>query len=92
MIAEEEAFVGRCGYAKDDIGSRASAARQVQRLMRLGFLLEQRYTPYSKWVGAAFKNLDIAPVLLPTLEQVLRAANWQEREHYLGQAYQIGET
>jgi hypothetical protein len=89
MIAEEEAFVGRCGYGEDDIGSRVIAARQVQRLMRLGFLLEKRYTPYSKWFGAAFKNLDIASVLLPTLEQVLRAANWQEREHYLGRAYQI---
>lgn len=89
MIAEEEAFVGRCGYVGDDMGSRVIATRQVQRLMRLGFLLEKRYAPYSKWLGAAFKTLAIAPVLLPILEQVLAASFWQEREHYLGRAYQI---
>jgi hypothetical protein len=54
MIAEEEAFVGRCGYVADEMGSRLVAARQVQRMMRLGFLLEQRYAPYSKWFGVAF--------------------------------------
>jgi len=89
MIAEEEAFVGRCGYVADDIGARIIAARQVQRLMRLGFLLERRYAPYSKWVGTAFKSLKIAPVLLPILEEVLTASVWQEREYHLGRAYQV---
>lgn len=89
MIAEEEAFVGRCGSVADDMGSRLIAARQTQRLMRLGFLLEQRYAPYSKWFGTAFKTLEIASMLLPVLEQVLSASVWHEREQYLGRAYQI---
>jgi len=87
MIGEEEAFVGRCGYVGDELGSRVVAARQVQRVMRLCFLMEKRYTPYSKWLGSAFRQLEIAPLLLPLLEQVLRANHWQERENYLGRAY-----
>jgi hypothetical protein len=89
MIAEEEAFVGRCGYVGDELGSRVIVARQVQRIMRLCFLMEKRYTPYSKWFGSAFRQLDIAPALRPILEQVLQASHWQEREQYLGRAYKI---
>ena len=89
MIAEEEAFVGRCGNVGDELGSRVIVARQVQRIMRLCFLMEKRYAPYSKWFGSAFRQLDIAPVLLPILEQVLQASHWQEREEYLGCAYTI---
>lgn len=87
MIAEEEAFVGRCGMVGDELGSRSIAARQVQRIMRLCFLLEKRYAPYSKWFGSAFKKLEIASILLPVLEQILRADQWKEREKYLGIAY-----
>ncbi len=89
MIAEEEAFIGRCGSVGDEVGSQIIGTRQVQRLMRLGFLLEKRYAPYSKWFGTAFQQLEIAPVVLPILEQALRATQWQERERYVGQAAQI---
>ena len=89
MISEEEAFAGRCGYVGDEVGSRIVAARQVQRIMRLCFLLEKRYAPYSKWFGSAFKKLEIAPILLPILEQTLAASDWRKRGHYLGQAYRI---
>jgi hypothetical protein len=89
MLAEEEAFVGRCGYVGDNIGSSVVAARQVQRLMRLGFLVEKRYAPYSKWFGSAFMKLECGPLLLPILEQVLAASSWQEREKSLGQAYHL---
>ena len=34
------------------------AARLVRDLMRLSFLLERRYAPYSKWLGSAFAKLD----------------------------------
>src|SRR5581483_7403542 len=50
-IAQEEAFVGRCGEAGDELGSRVTAARLVRDLMRLCFLFEKRYTPYTKWLG-----------------------------------------
>ena len=47
-IAEEEAFVGRCGDVGDELGSRLVAARLVRDLMRLGFLMERTYAPYAK--------------------------------------------
>jgi hypothetical protein len=89
MIAEEEAFVGRCGLVGDELGSAVIAGRQVQRIMRLCFLMEKRYAPYGKWFGTAFKRLEIAPALAPILENVLRASHWKEREGYLGRACTI---
>lgn len=93
MIAEEEAFVGRCGSVGDEIGSALVASRQVQRLMRLSFLQEKRYAPYSKWFGTAFQTLDIAKALHLPLQRTLQASNWREREQALGQAYtQVAEN
>jgi hypothetical protein len=70
-IADEEAFVGRCGDVGDDLGSRLIAARIVHSLMRLVFLIERDYPPYSKWFGTAFNQLRASPRLLPLLEAVL---------------------
>jgi hypothetical protein len=53
-IDQEEPFVGRTAEVGDDLGSRVVAARLVRDLMRLSFLLERRYAPYSKWLGSAF--------------------------------------
>lgn len=86
-IAQEEAFVGRCGDAGDELGSSLVAHRIVQNIMRLAFLMEQRYAPYSKWFGTAFSRLNCAPTLTPLLQQVLRAENWKEREQKLSFVY-----
>jgi len=32
----------------------------VKELMELSFLLEKKYSPYSKWFGTAFSHLMIA--------------------------------
>jgi hypothetical protein len=57
-IDQEEAFVGRTAEVGDELGSRVIAARLVRELMRLCFLFERRYAPYSKWLGSAFRGLD----------------------------------
>jgi hypothetical protein len=57
--------------------------------MRLCFLMERRYAPYSKWFGTAFSRLDTGPHLGPLLRRVLVAATWEEREESLGVAYQF---
>lgn len=49
----------------DELGARVVAARLVSDLMRLSFLLERRYAPYSKWLGSAFSLLACAPALRP---------------------------
>ena len=85
-IGQEEPFVGRCGDAGDDLGSRIVAARLARDQMRLAFLLERRYTPYSKWLGTAFARLDCAPQLAPLLQQALEASDWRARQEALAQA------
>src|SRR5690348_5836477 len=87
-ISQEEAFVGRCGDVGDDLGSRIVAARLVRDVMRLCFLLERRYAPYSKWFGTAFGRLACAGQLGPQLTASLAASSWQEREARLVDAYE----
>jgi hypothetical protein len=87
LIAEEEAFVGRTGDVGDEIGSRVIAARLVRYLMRLCFLIERKYAPYSKWFGTAFSWLDCAGGLTPLLEGALTGRDWREREASLSEAY-----
>ena len=87
-ISQQEPFVGRTGEVGDEIGSRLVAETLVRDLMRLCFLMERRYAPYTKWFGTAFSRLDAAPALAPSLQDVLRAGAWQEREQHLCAAYE----
>jgi hypothetical protein len=88
-IAQEEAFVGRSGDVGDELGSQLVAARLVYDVMRLCFLLERRYAPYSKWWGTAFGRLVCAQDVGPQLRAVLAAATWQQREEHLAHAYEV---
>lgn len=88
-ISEEQAFVGRCGYVGDELGSTLIAARQVRNLMKLCFLMERRYAPYSKWFGTAFGQLACAQELSPIFMQVLQSRDWHLRQEYLAKAYEI---
>lgn len=85
-LGQEEPFVGRCGVVDDDLGSRITAARLTRDLMRLCFLMERRYAPYSKWLGTAFEQLGCHATLAPLLLEALRARTWQERERALGES------
>jgi hypothetical protein len=85
-VGQEEPFVGRCGDVGDDLGSRVVAAQLVRDQMRLAFLLERRYTPYSKWLGTAFARLDGAAELAPIVQQALTASDWPTRQEAVAQA------
>jgi hypothetical protein len=87
QIDQEEPFMGRCGDVGDEIGSRLVASRQVQRLMRLCFLMERQYAPYFKWFGTAFLQLDCASRLSPILKRVFEAGDWRQRQDPLSEAY-----
>lgn len=88
-IAQEEAFMGRCGDVDDEIGSRLIAARLIKELMQLCFLMERRYAPYGKWFGTAFKNLDCANSLHPSMSAVLEQTNWISRQDCLSIVYEL---
>ncbi|GAA0600086.1 DUF4037 domain-containing protein [Kribbella sandramycini] len=84
--------VGRTGYVGDELGSGLVAARLVEGLMRVCFLIERQYAPYAKWFGTAFARLSCGPALAPLLQAVLRTGNWQDREQALLVAYRaVGE-
>ena len=88
-IAQEEPFVGRCGEAGDELGSRIVNGRLVRDLVRLCFLIERRYAPYSKWLGTAFSQLSCAPQLNSLLLSALSAGSWHERQNGLSAAYEL---
>ncbi|HZI59200.1 MAG TPA: DUF4037 domain-containing protein [Pyrinomonadaceae bacterium] len=88
-ISQEEAFAGRTGDAGDELGSQIVAARLVREIMKLAFLMEKKYAPYSKWFGTAFVKLKIGDKLTPVLRDVLLARTWKTRERKLALAYSI---
>jgi len=88
-IAQEEPFMGRAGDAGDELGSRVLAARLAHEVMRLAFLQERAYPPYSKWFGTAFKQLACARFLADPLAGALEGGSWREREEALSRAYAV---
>ena len=87
-IAQEEAFIGRTSEVDDELGSRILTARIVRDLIRLCFLIEKRYAPYSKWLGSAFRSLSMASRLTPHLDAALVAMDYPTREKALCCAYE----
>jgi hypothetical protein len=87
-VHPEANLVGRAGAAGDELGSTLIGSRLVTELMRLCFLLEREYAPYSKWFGTAFARLDCGPELGPVLLDVVRATGWRAREDALVAAYE----
>lgn len=88
-ISQEEAFAGRAGDVGDELGSQIVAARMVREIVKLSFLIERRYAPYSKWLGSAFSKLKIAKPLTPLLRRTLLAKTWKTRQKWLARAYSV---
>ncbi|KRC88940.1 hypothetical protein ASE25_12540 [Terrabacter sp. Root85] len=87
-VHPEMNLVGRAGAAGDELGSSLIGSRLVGDLMRLAFLMERQYAPYSKWFGTAFSRLECGSELTPVLWNVGRAATWPDREAALMTAYE----
>jgi len=86
-IDQDEPFIGRAGTVGDALGARLIAARLIQDLMHLSFLIEKQFAPYHKWFGSAFQQLALAPKLMPIFEAVLNCREWQQIETHLSKAY-----
>ncbi|NEB03828.1 DUF4037 domain-containing protein [Streptomyces sp. SID13726] len=87
-IADQEAFVGRCGEVGDELGSAVVAARITRDLMRLCLLMDRRYPPYAKWLGSAFARTSAGHRLTPVLTAALASTDWPTRETHLATAYE----
>ena len=88
-IFEDREFVSRSGDVGDELGSMVIASRQVYRLMRLCFLMERKYAPYTKWFGTGFSKLECASELGPIFKDVLLSLTWKEREENLARAFRV---
>ncbi len=92
-VGQEEPFVGRTGGYGDEFGSAIVAARLVRDLVRLTFLVERRWAPYSKWLGRAFADLRLAGEVGPHLRSALAADHWRDREAAVcAAAYVLGQA
>jgi hypothetical protein len=87
-ILDELQMQARNGEAGDEVGAQVIAARNVHKIMLMGFLMERTYAPYSKWFGSAFKKLSCADSLYPLLGKILAQQHWKPRQKLLAQAYQ----
>lgn len=88
-VEQELPFVGRTADRGDETGSRVVAARLAQTLIRLGFLIERRWSPYAKWLGTAFRDLPGAGAAAPHLARATGADGWREREDALAGAVEV---
>jgi hypothetical protein len=88
-IGTEESYLGRAGAAGDELGSRFVAARLAHYLMRLGFLMERVFPPFTKWFARAFAELSCAAQLTPPLLRLQAAADLPSREAALCDCYRI---
>jgi hypothetical protein len=88
-IAQEEAFVGRTAEVGDELGSQVVAARVARDLMRLWFLFNRTYAPYSKWLGSGFAQLPDSAPLGAALSDAIAARDYKSREVALVAAYEL---
>ena len=85
-IGQDLPVLGRAGSRHDDLGSRVVTAHVVQICMHLGFLLQRRWPPYSKWMGAMFTVSAGASSVAAALQAAMASENWQDRQAAVAQA------
>jgi hypothetical protein len=88
-LGNQEAYMGRTGEVGDELGSNIIANQLVMHIMRLCFMMEKKYMPYSKWFGTAFSRLKCGGELTNLLINTVHGNTWQEREEHLGGVYEI---
>lgn len=89
IIASEQAFIKRCSDVEDEIGSVIICTRIAERLMRLCFLYEKTYAPYSKWLGTAFSELNIDNRIKTAIYNAIHADNPLVREEEIVNAQSL---
>lgn len=61
-IANEEAFLSRCAEQGDFTGVKLISTRIMSHLMKICFVIKERYMPYSKWFTVMFNTLGLQPI------------------------------
>lgn len=89
ILGEESPYPGRAAEINDEIGSHIITINQINKLMKLCFLMEKKYAPYSKWLTFAFSKLNSGSKLLPIIKKIISATEWSQQEKYLIEAYTL---
>ena len=85
-VAEEEPFVGRMTEMDDLLGSKLIAARILNTLFKICFVVKERYVPYSKWFTRGFKELNI-PLLNSLALLIMSGSQTKFIENHLANFY-----
>lgn len=67
-VNNEEAFVGRAVEFGDLTGLKLLAARMVNVMLKVCFVVKERYIPYSKWFTRGFEDLGLPEIKAQALE------------------------
>jgi hypothetical protein len=88
-ISQRLPMHGRTAERDQPRQSRLLAARIVETLTHLAFVVSRQWMPYPKWREAAFERLPIAGALGRPLETALEADSWRAREDAICTATEI---
>jgi Domain of unknown function (DUF4037) len=88
-LAEDLPVLGRLATREDWLGARVLAGRVCEDLIRLGFLLQRRWAPWSKWLTTAFTALPGTAVLRADLEELLSCASWPAMRVAIAEAVDV---
>lgn len=69
-VSNEEAFAGRAVEFGDLLGLKLLAARMVNTMLKICFVLKETYVPYSKWFSRAFDALGLPEIKAQALDVV----------------------
>jgi hypothetical protein len=67
-ISNEEAFIGRAVELSDLLGLKLIASRLVNTLLKICFVIKEKYLPYSKWFTHGFDQLDLPQIKQAALD------------------------
>jgi hypothetical protein len=87
-ISNKEAFVGRSIALNDYIGLKLNTGRIVNYLIKLLFYLENKYIPYCKWFGTAFRLLDAYKDVKTLIMDLLKETIPEKIEEYICVLYE----
>lgn len=82
-------FAGRCAHVGDMWGAADNVSGTFRNLVHLCYLLEQKYPPYTKWLGTGLKELSLGSELITLAERARLASSWPEQEDAIVEAYQL---
>ena len=85
-VSNEEAFVGRAVEFGDLLGLKILAARMINMMLKVCFVLKERYVPYSKWFMRGFDDLGL-PAIKALASEVLCENNPAAIENKLAELY-----